>query len=116
MEFTQPETGNMDDTKSPDSYIEAGKEFFRRPPLVTDTKALYQTSLLFSNETNDRINKINFCLELTLTLCIFASGILTLTLERDWWGGEFTASEHSSKPAGNYTEWVNNGYKLTAPN
>ena len=41
MEFTQPETGNMDDTKSPDSYIEAGKEFFRRPPLVTDTKALY---------------------------------------------------------------------------
>ena len=53
---------------------------------------------------------------MTLTLCIFASGILTLTLERDWWGGEFTASEHSSKPAGNYTEWVSNGYKLTKPN
>lgn len=115
MEFTQPETGNMDDSKASDNTY-SYKEFFRRPPLVTDTKALYQASLLFSDPTNDKINKLNFCLELTLTFFIFASGILTLTLEKDWWGGEFSAAEHSSAPAHNYTEWVNNGYKLTKPN
>ena len=63
------------------------EKHFRRDVGVTENSSLYKPSLLFSSKANDQINKANFYLEVVLTCCIFLSGLLTLTMEKDWWGG-----------------------------
>lgn len=35
---------------------------------------------------NDKINKFNFALEVILTLSIFFSSFLIISVEKDWWG------------------------------
>ncbi len=34
---------------------------------------------------NNRINRLNSSMEIILTLCIFASSFLVLTIEKYWW-------------------------------
>lgn len=64
---------------------EIKEQFFKRAPLITETAALYQQSHLFSNTNNNLINKLNFYLELALTLSIFASSILLLSIQSASW-------------------------------
>lgn len=46
---------------------------------------------------NNQVNRINFMLEMGLTLSIFLSSFLILTIEKDWWGGYLT-QERGEKP------------------
>ena len=73
--------------------------------MITETQALYQTSHLLSDRVNNKLNKINFLLEIGLTLSIFASSFLILTIERDWWGG-YLGSKRNSTEAMNFNEWL----------
>jgi len=41
---------------------------------------------LLSDVQNDKINKFNFALEVILTLSIFFSSFLIISVEKDWWG------------------------------
>jgi hypothetical protein len=36
---------------------------------------------------NDKINRLNFSLEIILTISIFLSSFLVISIEKDWWGG-----------------------------
>lgn len=38
---------------------------------------------------NNLVNKLNSLLEITLTLCVFVSSILVLSIEKYWWGGSW---------------------------
>ena len=57
------------------------------------------------------INKLNFYLEIILTLSVFLSSFLIITLEKDWWGGYLTA-DHNSQEAHNFKEWLANGKRF----
>ena len=70
-------------------------QFFRRNPLITETQALYQTSYILSDETNNRVNKLNFYLELFITFSVLLSSFLIITIEKDWWGGYLTSPSDS---------------------
>ena len=50
-------------------------------------------------------------LEIILTLSVFLSSFLILTLEKDWWGGYLTA-DHNSQEAHNFKEWLANGKRF----
>lgn len=100
----QPETFQQSDeeiktsesTGGSNNSTKAEKEpvyFFKRKPMVTETAALYQLSHLLTDSQNNRINKLNFYLEVLLTLNIFISSFLVLTLEPDFW----LPSEESQK-------------------
>ena len=39
------------------------------------------------------MNKINFYFEIGMTVAVFVSSFLILTIEKDWWGGYLTGSE-----------------------
>jgi hypothetical protein len=39
------------------------------------------------------VNKVNSTLEVCLTLCVFISSFLVLSIEKYWWGGYLTGSE-----------------------
>lgn len=73
LDFTKP---------TPDKSI-----LYQRTPLITETQALYQQSGIFSDNANVFINKFNSTLEITLTICIFVSSFLVLSIEKYWWGG-----------------------------
>ena len=47
---------------------------------------------------------------------IFISGILILTLEKDWWGGYLGPDKNYTNTAANFKEWLRNGKRLTRPN
>lgn len=71
------------------------QQYYKRNPLVTETQALYQRSYLLTAEQNDRLNRLNSVLEIGLTLSIFISSFLILTVEKDWWGGYLTVEKNS---------------------
>jgi hypothetical protein len=79
--------------------------------LITETQALYYKSHTISDKLNNKINKLNFYLEIFLTLSVFLSSFLILTLEKDWWGGYLTA-DHNSQEAHNFKEWLANGKRF----
>jgi len=79
--------------------------------LITETQALYYKSHTISDKLNNKINKLNFYLEIILTLSVFLSSFLILTLEKDWWGGYLTA-DHNSQEAHNFKEWLANGKRF----
>ena len=60
--------------------------------MITETQALYQTSYILSDETNDKVNKMNFYMEIFITVSVFLSSFLIITIEKDWWGGYLTSS------------------------
>jgi hypothetical protein len=37
------------------------------------------------------MNKINFYFEIGMTVAVFVSSFLILTIEKDWWGGYLTS-------------------------
>jgi uncharacterized membrane protein YraQ (UPF0718 family) len=39
------------------------------------------------------MNKANFYLEIGVTIAVFLSSILILTIEKDWWGGYLTEKQ-----------------------
>jgi hypothetical protein len=80
-------------------------QFYKRNPLITETQALYQTSYLLTAQQNDKLNRINSALEICLTLSIFISSFLILTVEKDWWGG-YLSVEKNSHMAQNFHEWL----------
>jgi hypothetical protein len=61
--------------------------------MISETQALYQTSYILSDETNNKVNKCNFYMELFITFSVFISSFLIITIEKDWWGGYFTSPE-----------------------
>jgi hypothetical protein len=69
-----------------------------------------------SDEQNDKINRLNFILEAVLTSFIFLSSVLTLTMEKDWWGGVLGPDKHYTKTAMSFDEWMRNGKKMIRPN
>jgi len=79
--------------------------------LITETQALYYKSHTISDKLNNKINKLNFYLEIILTLSVFLSSFLILTLEKDWWGGYLTA-DHNSQEAHNFKEWLAYGKRF----
>ena len=56
---------------------------------------------MLSDRVNNQLNKVNFLMEIGLTLSIFASSFLILTIERDWWGG-YLGSKRNSTEAMNF--------------
>ena len=70
--------------------------------MLTENDALYKASLLLSDEQNNKVNKLNFYCELGLTVVIFLSGILILTLEKDWWGGYLGPDKNYTNSAANF--------------
>ena len=86
---------------------------FRRAPLITETQALYQQSYILSDECNNKINKINSIIEIILTLSIFISSFLILTMERDWWG---LGPEDGDQFARNWNDWRDQGKMITKAN
>lgn len=54
-------------------------------------------------------------LEIGLTISVFLSSFLIITIEKDWWGGYLT-SDKNSHSAKNFQEWLKNGKKMRAPN
>jgi hypothetical protein len=61
--------------------------------MISETQALYQTSYILSDEMNNKVNKMNFYLELFITFSVFISSFLILSIEKDWWGGYLTAEK-----------------------
>jgi hypothetical protein len=61
------------------------------------------------------VNRINFYLEIGLTLSIFLSSFLILSIEKDWWGG-YLSAEKNVKVAHNFNEWMNYGKRMSKPN
>lgn len=37
------------------------------------------------------MNKMNFYMEITMTVAVFISSFLIITIEKDWWGGYLTS-------------------------
>jgi len=72
-------------------------------------------SHILTSETNNKINRINFYIEIALTISIFISSFLILTIQKDWWGGYLT-SDKNSHVAHNFNEWLKNGKKMKVPN
>jgi hypothetical protein len=58
-----------------------------RRPLVSETAALYRFSTMLNESQNNTINRLNFYLEFGLTVSIFLSSFLVITVEKDWFGG-----------------------------
>jgi len=46
-------------------------------------------------------------LEIGLTISIFVSSILVLTIEKDWWGG-YLSSDKNSQAVKDHKEWIEN--------
>lgn len=67
-------------------------KLFHRSPLITETNALYQQSYILSDTTNNQVNKINSCMEIILTIGIFISSFLVLSIEKYWWSENLTNS------------------------
>jgi len=55
----------------------------------------YQQSNLISDEANKSINKLNSNIEITLTVFIFISSFLVLSIEKYWWGGYLSWNDSS---------------------
>ena len=72
--------------------LAAKEKLFQRPPLITETKALYQQSYVLSDAGNNWVNRVNSMLEVVLTIGIFVSSFLVLSIEKYWWGGYLTNS------------------------
>ena len=53
---------------------------------------MYQTSYILSDDNNNKVNKMNFYLEIFITVSVFFSSFLIITIEKDWWGGYLTSS------------------------
>lgn len=89
------------------SYDSTGKEMFKRHPIILAEKpnmalALYQQSSLISDSTNYMINKFNSRMEIILTIFIFVSSILVLSIEKYWWGGYLTWNIEPSEDNSGY--------------
>ena len=70
---------------------------------------------MLTPEQNDKLNRLNSALEITLTLSIFISSFLILTVEKDWWGG-YLSVEKNSQVAQDFHEWLRYGKQLRRPN
>ena len=84
-----------------DSYTRDQKgtpQLFSRAPLITETQALYQQSFILSDRANNNVNRLNSLFEVLLTVCVFISSFLVVSIEKNWWGGYLTASP-------TYTHW-----------
>ena len=57
---------------------------------------------------------MNFLLELGLTLSVFVSSFLVLSIEKDWWGGALSASR--GEQVSNFKEFMSNGQDLYRKN
>lgn len=53
-------------------------------------------SHILTDEQNNQVNRINFMIEMSLTIAVFISSFLVLTIEKDWWGGYLTADQSTS--------------------
>lgn len=49
-----------------------------------------------SDDNNDILNKINYYFEIGMTVAVFISSFLILTLEKDWWGGYLTGEQEKT--------------------
>lgn len=72
-------------------------------------------SHVLTDEQNNRMNKVNSILEVGLTVSIFVSSFLVLTVEKDWWGG-YLSAEKNSEEAQNFRDWLRFGKRLRRPN
>ena len=50
---------------------------------------------MISEEANTKINQLNSSIEITLTVCIFISSFLVLSIEKYWWGGYLSWNDPS---------------------
>ena len=71
------------------------KETHSYDPLVTESTALYHMSHSLNHNQNNKLNRVNSMLEIGLTISIFVSSILVLTIEKDWWGGYLSSDKNS---------------------
>ena len=72
--------------------------------------------MLLTENQNECISRVNFYLETALTIGIMLSSLLTLTLEKNWWGGYLGPDKNYGKSAANFKEWLANGKRLARPN
>lgn len=71
---------------------------------------------MLTDNQNECVSRFNFYLEVTLTVGIMLSSLLTLTLEKNWWGGFLGSEKNYGKSAGSFQEWMANGKRLSKPN
>jgi len=60
---------------------------------LTQTKAMYEKSFILGADSNNQVNMLNFYLECGASISVFLSGLLILTIEKDWWGGVLSSNE-----------------------
>mmetsp|Transcript_11523 Transcript_11523/g.17370 ORF Transcript_11523/g.17370 Transcript_11523/m.17370 type:complete len:172 (+) Transcript_11523:29-544(+) len=94
LESTDPGFEQQDNSRDDEAASLMGrKEVFKRPVLLTEKQVVYRESGFLSFNANNKANKLNFGLEIVLTLCVFLSAFLVLTIEKDWWGGYLSPKE-----------------------
>ena len=81
-----------------------------------DGTLVFQDSQLLSFEKNVRVNKINFYLEVFLTVAIYSSSLLVLSIEKDWWGGYLTHHDSDQNQAHNFQDYLKNGKQMYKEN
>lgn len=79
-----------------------------------ETAALYQHSHLLSEQSNNKLNFFNFYSEAALTLSVFVSSLLVITLEKDWWTFE-TKPKDAKAQAVNMNDFFSGGAMQKGP-
>ena len=68
---------------------------------------------MLTDSQNDRLNRINFGLEILLTVSIFVSSFLVLTLEKDFWTDSETTRQ---KQMESFANFMRHGKGMTKKN
>lgn len=59
---------------------------------------------------------MNFYMEVFLTVGIYVSSLLVLSIEKDWWGGYLTHHDTDKNAVANFSEYLKNGKQMYKEN
>ena len=85
---------------------EATSNVDNKAPMISAAMSNVSQSYLLTPENNIRLTKINRRLEMFLSLSVFFSGFLVLSIEKNWWGGYLSWSEVPTNEAQSYSDMM----------